>query len=359
MANTNPSESKEDIPLDLLSTNLLPSQSPGLPTSSPTATVAPNGAASQTFHRFVDLPPELRNEIWKLSIPHRVTVIPRPNKWYDFQSDIWLQEPVHGAKAEKRPVIAHVCTEARAVALANGSSQVIYSRGYRRPRSSLSRVWFDSKRDTAVLSMGQPATPASGRLHRTFDSNHLYSLLSNRGTHIALDGSWSMCSCIMAGAWARKLYYDLVHGHKECDFVILDLHLDITGEEAAGTGLFDDLDTNGSALIPIEDTRQMSRLFDAQANFDTADWLDKWENFTRFHHATDLDDFIQRWKMLAAREMQNVQKGLDFLTGVDAGRQGKDVGETQEQADRARVIRAEQPKLRPVIMVTCSIGSWL
>ncbi|KKY29485.1 hypothetical protein UCDDA912_g10600 [Diaporthe ampelina] len=170
--------------------------------------------------------------------------------------------------------------------------------------------------------------------------------------HIALDISWAMCFCIMAGDRARNLYYDLVHGRRECDFVVLDLQLDVTGEEAASTGLFDDLKANDSVLIPIEDTRQMSRLFDAQANFNTVDLLKKWDNFTQFRKPTNFNEFIRHWKRLAAREMRNVQKGLDFLTGVDVGRQGKDAGELQEQAARARAIRAEHPKLRPVIMVS-------
>lgn len=164
----------------------------------------------------------------------------------------------------------------------------------------------------------------------------------------------------------RNLYYDLVRGRKECDFIILDLILDVNDEEAASTGLFGDSGANDCVLIPIKDTRQMSRLFDAQAKFDTVDWLSKWKNFTQLHKPTNVVEFMRRWKKLAAREMRHVQKGLDFLTGVEVGRQGKDAGEIEKQIARIRVIRSAQPKLRPVIMVSrgaeslpwFSFGGW-
>lgn len=352
MADNGPLQSNEDIPLGCLSTNLLPHQLPCLPKPSPTVTASPKAAVPQTFHRFPELPAELRIAIWELSLPHRVHTFPRPSKKYDFEWYLWRQEPVHGAKAEKRPAIAHVCSEARAVALASGSAKKILFCGGIKGSNKLSRVWVDSKRDTVVVNMGQPGTPAAGRPRRSPNTDHLYSLLFNRDVRIALNSSWALCFCTMIKDQGRKLYYDLVRGRKECDFIILDLNLDVNDEEAASTGLFGNSGANESVLIPIKDTRQMSRLFEAQAKFDTVDWLNKWENFTRLHKPTNLVEFMRRWKKLAAREMRYVQKGLDFLTGVEVGRQGKDADEIQRQISRARTIRSKQPKLRPVIMVS-------
>ncbi|KAK7708093.1 hypothetical protein SLS64_006915 [Diaporthe eres] len=352
MADSNSPQSNEDIPLGLLSTNLLPPQSPGLPKPSLTVTASPNGAVPQTFPRFPGLPPELRITIWELSLPHRAHTFPRPSKTFDFKYRIWRQEKVHGAKAEKRPTIAHVCSEARAVALASGSAKKISFCDGTKDSNRLSRVWVDSKRDTVVVHMGQPATQASGRPRRSPRKDHLYGLLVNRDMHIALDSSWALCFCTMIKDQGRKLYYDLVRGRKECDFIILDLILDVNDEEAASTGLFGNSGANDCVLIPIEDTRQMSRLFDAQAKFDTVDWLSKWKNFTQLHKPANVVDFMRRWKKLAAREMRHVQKGLDFLTGVEVGRQGKDAGEIEKQIARIRAIRSDQPKFRPVIMVS-------
>lgn len=314
-------------------------------------TALPNGAAPQTFHRFTDLPAELRIAIWELSLPHRVHTFPLPSRKFDFLTQSWIQEKTHGAKAEKRPAIAHVCSEARAVALDSGSVKMIRLRLRHGTWEKPSRVWVDSEKDTVVINTGY----ASIEPYRSLNYNDLYGLLSNlskRDMRIALDSSWALCFCIVFENQARRLYYDLVHGHTECDLVVLELQIDVTNDEAANIGLFEGEGPYDSVLVPIEDTCQMSRLFDAQVKFNTADWLRKWENFTQFRKPTNLVEFIQRSKKLADREMRNVQWGLDYLTGVKMGTQGGNVDELREQAARAAVIRAEHPKLRPVIMVS-------
>lgn len=334
-----------------ISTMPLPLQSPAPPEPSLDMTASPNGAAPQTFHRFSDLPAELRIAIWELSLPHRVHTFPRPSKKFDFLNKCWTQEPIHGAKAEKRPAIAHVCSESRAVALGSGLVKIIRSFGRRGTLQERSRLWVDSEKDTVVINMDH----ASLKVHRSLSHDNFYGHLQKRDMRIALDSSWGLCFCMMSENSARRLYYDLVHGHPECDLVILELQFDVNNEEAADIGLFEGLGPYDSVLVPIEDRRRMSRLYDAQARFNTVDWLDKWENFTQFRKSTNLDEFTQRWKKLAVREMRNVQLGLDFLTGVETGRQGrqgKDVDELREQAARAVVIRAEHPKFRPVIMVS-------
>lgn len=342
MANNDSPQSNGDISI---STMPLPPQLPTPAKPSLDMRASPNGAAPQTFHRFSDLPAELRIAIWELSLPHRVHTFPRPSKKFDFLDNCWTQEPVHGAKAEKRPAIVHVCSESRAVALGSGLVKVIRPFGTLQKRS---RLWVDLEKDTVVLNMDH----ASAKVYRSFSHDNFYGHLQKRDMRIALDSSWGLCLCMMSENKARRLYYDLVHGHTECDLVILELQFDVTDEEAAEIGLFEGLCPYDSVLVPIEDTRRMSRLYDAQARFNTVDWLDKWENFTRFRKPTNLDEFTQLWKKLVAREMRNVQLGLDFLTGVEMGRQGKDADELREQAARAAVIRAQRPDFRPVIMVS-------
>ncbi|KAH8776725.1 hypothetical protein F5883DRAFT_640408 [Diaporthe sp. PMI_573] len=275
--------------------------------------------------------------------------IPSPVKKFHFLQKRWTQEQVHGVKAAQPPVIAHVCSEARNVALSNGSVKKIMIRGETKQSDKLGHVWVDSKRDTVVISLSR-CIPSSGKLYKCRNNEHLYSLLSNRDMRIALDYSWVL-------AWhfkdpGRKLYYDWVHGLGDCDFVILDLQLDATDEEAASTGLFGGFGTTRSVLIPIEDTCQMSRLFDATNNFSTVDFMKRWENFTIFRRPTNLVEFIQRWEKLAAREVRNVQRGLDYFTDVQMGTQGKNAHELRKLAARNAEIRQSQPRLRPVIMVS-------
>lgn len=344
MADNDSSQSNEDISISIMP---LPPQVSTPPKPSLDMTASPNGAAPQTFHRFTDLPSELRIAIWELSLPPRVHTFPRPSSKFDFLNICWRQEQVHGAKAEKRPAIAHVCFEARAVALDRGSVKMIRF-GIRGTWEKRSLVWVDSKKDTVVINTGL----GDVETYRSLNYNDLYGVLSKRDMRIALDSSWALCFCILSENSARRLYYDLVHGHTECDLVVLELQFDVTDEEAAEIGLSGDVGPYDRVLVPIEDTCQMSRLFDAQAKFDTMDWLRKWENFTQFRKPNNLAEFIQRWKKLAAREMRHVQLGLDFLTGVEMERQGKDTDELREQAARAAVIRAQWPHFRPVIMVS-------
>lgn len=352
MADNNPPQSKGDIPLDCISTLLPPLQPPDPPKPLVDMKASPNGAAPQIFHRFADLPPELRTAIWELSLPHRVHTFPRPSNKFDFVNYRWTQEHIHGAKIEQLPAIAHVCFEARGVALASGSSRKILCRGPTKDSDRAGWVWVDPKRDTAVINLGQLFSHFYVNCRRSLNMDPFFDLVSRRDMHIALDSSWHLCSSMANKDLARKVYYKLVDGRKECDFVVFNLQLDVTEEEAASTGLFDGLGAGDSVLVPIEDTLQMSRLFDAQSKFNTVDWLDKWKNFTHIRKPTNLVEFISRGKKLAAREKRHVQKVLDFLAGVEVGRQGKDAVQIQKQIAQARVIRAHQPKLRPVIMVS-------
>lgn len=359
MADNNSPQSKGGIPLDCISTILPPPQPPDPPKPLVDMEASTNGAAPQTFHRFADLPPELRIAIWELSLPHRVHTFPRPSNKFDFLNYRWTQEHVHGAKIEQLPAIAHVCFEARAVALASGSSRKILCRGPTKDSDRVSRVWVDPKRDTAVINLGRLFSRFSVKFHRGLNKDPFFNVVRSRDMHIALDSSWGLCFSMAYEDLARKVYYKLVGGRKQCDFVVLILQLDVTEEEAASTGLFDGLGASDSVLVPIEDTLQMSRLFDAQSKFNTADWRDKWKNFTHIRKPANLVEYISRCKKLAAREKRRVQKGLDHLTGLKVVRQGKNAVEIQEQIARARVIKADQPKLRPVIMVSGGVRSSL
>lgn len=357
MTDNDSPQSKGNSNLERIPTNLLLPQSPAPPEASVNTTASQNGAAPRTFHRFTELPSELRIAIWELALPHRVYEFPRPTRKVNFVNNHWTQKQVYRPKVEERPVIAQVCSEARAVVLASASARKIKFFGPVGHGDMMSRVWVDSKRDTVVLNMARLCPHANWKLYRSLEKDHMGGLIINREMHIALNSYWALCFCKISETRSRKLYYDLVHGHKECDCVILDLQLEATDEEAASTGLFGNAGGNESVLIPIEDTRQMSRLFDAHAKFNTMDWLQKWENFTQFRKPANLAEYIERWKKLAAREMHNVQMGMDFLTGVEPRREGQDADELRRQAARAATIRADQPKLRPVVMVSRVVQS--
>lgn len=339
MEDTGPDQSKED---DLL-TCPQNSPSPSLPS------MPSDGAAPQTFHRFKDLPPELRIAVWELSLPHRVHTFPTPVKKFHFRQRYWAQEQSHGAEAVQPSTIAHVCSEARAVALSNGSVKKIMIRGQTKQSDRLGHVWVDPKRDTVVINLGR-CIPSEGKLYKCRKSNHLYSLLRSRDMRVAFDYSWVMVAFFEGRG--RQLYYDFVEGLKDCDFVILDLQLDVTDEEAASTGLFGEFGARHSVLIPIEDTRQMSRVFDACNKFGTTNFLDKWEQFTQYRHPKNLLEFVQCWKDLAARAVRDVRRGLDHWTGASCLLAYDEDELTQEQHLRVTELRQSYPHIRPVIMIS-------
>ncbi|KAI3391360.1 hypothetical protein diail_7469 [Diaporthe ilicicola] len=175
-------------------------------------------------------------------------------------------------------------------------------------RSVLGDVWVDSNRDTAVVSTIRPKLYL---MFITFDG--FRKVLRSRKMRIALDSSWASTSFASQKNRARELYYSLVDGPKECDFIILDLQLDVDDDAAASTGLFDDSAPSSSVLVPIEDKRQMSGLFAAQAKFRTVDRLNKWANFTQFRKLNNLLEYTKRWEKFGAREMRAVHQGMEFL----------------------------------------------
>ncbi|KAG8170067.1 hypothetical protein KVR01_000812 [Diaporthe batatas] len=166
---------------------------------------------------------------------------------------------------------------------------------------------------------------------------------------VAFDYSWVMVAFFEGRG--RQLYHDFVEGLKDCDFAILDLQLDVTEEEAASTGLFGEFGASRSALIPIGDTHQMSMVFDACNKFGTTDFLDKWEKYTQSRHPTNLLEFVQCWKDLAAREMRDVRRGLDHLTGASS-LLAFDEDESRELHLRGTELRQSYPRMRPVIMIS-------
>lgn len=174
MTDTFPAQSKEDTPQICPPSSLLPPQPSGL-SELPPAPMAPSDeAVPQKFHRFLDLPSELRVEIWKFSLPHRVHAIPLPIKKFNFLDGSWTQERIHEAKAAQPSAIACVCSEARVVALSNGSTKKIKFNGATEHNDELSHVWVDPKRDTVLLRLNSCVTHSDyGKLCISQDNEHL------------------------------------------------------------------------------------------------------------------------------------------------------------------------------------------
>lgn len=122
-------------------------------------------SADTSFHRFPDLPLELREMIWENCIPSRL--IFHGLKFHD-QLDIGLRQ-----SQRRPPIISHVCHEARRVAFRHGSRITIgtwYSGPSRAldhpvPGRSEEKAWFDTMRDTLLLCQTRLEMPFAYFLH--------------------------------------------------------------------------------------------------------------------------------------------------------------------------------------------------
>ncbi|KAI7774079.1 hypothetical protein LA080_009316 [Diaporthe eres] len=108
--------------------------------------------AKMGFHRFLDLPLELREMVWDEFIPSRLVFHGlRP-------SDNVALGILHNQR--RLPIISQVCREARGFAFRHGSKITLgtwrirprrRSRGRKGRRGSIEEAWFDTKRDTLLL----------------------------------------------------------------------------------------------------------------------------------------------------------------------------------------------------------------
>jgi hypothetical protein len=81
---------------------------------------------NDTFHPFPRLPLELREEIWRLCLPHRVYEIDEPISWIDWENDGLEYEKVpcslnsNSISNNRPPLLTRVCRESRSVAWRTG-----------------------------------------------------------------------------------------------------------------------------------------------------------------------------------------------------------------------------------------------
>lgn len=116
---------------------------------------------NDTFHPFLRLPIEIRIEIWRFCLPHRVCEMDDPIGWIVYDADEWdatlpcyfCSTSVNNGRA---PLLTRVCRESRAVAFESGNwAELIYP--YRGPDAvndgAIERgYWADPLRDSAHLN---------------------------------------------------------------------------------------------------------------------------------------------------------------------------------------------------------------
>jgi hypothetical protein len=158
---------------------------------------------NDTFHSFPRLPIELREEIWRFCLPHRVSEMDYPIDWMVYgSSDSKVKLPCSLRSTSicnaRPPLLATVCRESRRVALRSGnwSSVLEEESGDRPPEADweagnivIDNYWRDPSRDSAHLNW---TTSYEVELYYSDDGHPLHSLvweakLVNGSASIMLD----------------------------------------------------------------------------------------------------------------------------------------------------------------------------
>lgn len=247
-----------------------------------------------TFHIFPWLPVELRLEIWRLCLPHRVCE--KDHAVYRILFNIWDRDtPIpcflyQTSEVNGRPpVIARVCHESRAVALKTGGYYEflycdtagplpIFGPPDLRPwwcaGNSINEAWFDRTRDVMHLNW-EPVY----QLDYFSDTSPLQSL------------AWDASQAVGGGSLSINFFqYTTFRIPELIDFVkqmpswmvvmrVIVIHADFA--TAAGTGLFGLLGDAPVQLVDVSDEARVDALWKLAEECEPRDLVTVCQSFYR------------------------------------------------------------------------------
>lgn len=243
----------------------------------------------QSFHRFPDLPKELRDAIWRLCLPHRVVEVDFPDpEWhfeikyqYGVDRDTDMLRPDgstyrcqmrHTTTTNARPpIISRVCHEARSVALETASFHVFPGQ----PTDQLvPAAWVDRARDSLCLHYVPEGIRATA-----FVVNHFLALKVNTRVHTA-----SICNDLLEahGLWMNRssnipqLLQTGFPSYLVCTNIMV-IHADEL--DAIHAGIFGRLGEERVVLVDAFDTKR----------------LDQYHDFMLEHAATTQDPALEAY----------------------------------------------------------------
>ncbi|CAN8104430.1 unnamed protein product [Discula destructiva] len=109
--------------------------------------------SSQLFHRFPELPREIRDEIWRHCLPSRVVELDLPNTdWYLLFDALACELWPTSYRNRLMPVVTRVCRESREIAVKTGKLHMVPYKTHLSPTSWEKRsFWVDQARDSLHL----------------------------------------------------------------------------------------------------------------------------------------------------------------------------------------------------------------
>lgn len=273
--------------------------------------------AAQTFHRFPDLPRELRDEIWRHCLPHRIVELDLPDHEYlawcvqdrNCQSstdiDRQSQRPCELWQTSRRncaaPTIARVCHESRRIAYEEADLTPFDQYPPMSIIVDSCRAWADYKRDTAHLHWNPGLSEIVGSRGTDF--------LQKRLAVTSRFSTTSICADLLDAVYRRirKEIMECLVKRPSWSICGAYVWIHATDETAImKSGLWGPLGEERIVLVDARDTKRMAAFFDfwktqgTEEDVDTKAFFDACvDNVPKIHYqetpAEFLEDLQVRW----------------------------------------------------------------
>ncbi|KAI0148826.1 hypothetical protein GGR57DRAFT_230423 [Xylariaceae sp. FL1272] len=204
---------------------------------------------ADTFTKFGSLPPELRIEIWRLCLPHRII------EMHDIRSRRTASACWPPRAVRTPPLISRVCRESRTIALQNGSLQPMMGSG--------APVWYDRKTDIINI----------GRVY-SFESNLVAEESVEKVDSLRSGFKDFICRPVTRisvakdaifycpdSAFARWVVRRMAERLVSCSIVVADMSIHLPREAAAASELFGLFAESTTVHVDMQDTKWFEALF--------------------------------------------------------------------------------------------------
>lgn len=231
--------------------------------------------ANQTFHHFPDLPRELRDEIWRQCLPHRVVELDFPDP--DYLS--WRAEQPHchpfaylscelwstSRRNYAMPTITRVCHESRKVALeAVDLALIDHTSSLSMTTDKNRRPWIDPVRDTLHLHW-----------HPRLSEPTILFTLDSVQQCLSLGAKFhnaSLCADLLDSVYRRyrRAYMDFLVDHPSWSICVAYVSIHATEEAAVrNSELWGMLGEERIVLVDARDTKRVAEFRDFWNNHGT------------------------------------------------------------------------------------------
>lgn len=290
----------------------------------------------QTFHHFPDLPRELRDEIWRHCLPHRVVELDFPDPMaltWDLEEE-YPYPPCDLRSTSRRnravPTITRVCHESRKVALEAVNLTLVDQ------ISSLSfttikiRPWVDSMRDTLHLHW-----------HPRLSDDMISFNLESVQRCLSLGAKFhtaSICADLLDSVYLRhrRSYMDFLAKHPSCSICVAYVSIHATEQDAVRkSGLWGVLGDERIVLVDARDTKRLAEFHSFWKSYATkepsltTDFFDEFiDGVPKVHYVETPEEFLQdlqiRWLHdhmshpdKSAESFEEIQKHAWLMTPSD------------------------------------------